>query len=178
LPRLALPAPAAALAALAVLLLAAVPAQSSDPVPDPRPALFRVGPDLHGVVVASCPGSSPLRNACEAWVPRDACGDGCWPSLAPALGFTGRLTATVWGKASDQRSDRYVALSCPYAANSQLNAAGAGTGHCTAWWSAETFCDARGCYQVLWPPFLLKGEASPLAAAPVGSWSVRVEATG
>lgn len=175
MPRLPFRAARGLVLILAVLLLAA-PVHSTPPDArfDPRPVLFSAEPILNGQVVASCGGTSPLRNLCGDPVRNDDCADGCGPNVQPGLGFTGTITALVFGKGSDG-SERHLAWSCSYTGGSQTTAFIVSTGRCGGSGNAEYLCLPE-CGLYLWPPFRLEGRAQPFqGVGPSGSWTAKVE---
>lgn len=161
------------------LLLLAVPVHSKqDDRLDPRAVVFHGDPSLLGNLVASCPGTSPMVNLCQASIRSDACDLGCGPDVAAGLAFTGTVTSLVWGKGREGEP-RYLAWSCSFVGGSHTNVLNlVNTGTCWRGGNAEAFpCpDGRpGCY-VMWAPFYLEGRAgSHQGLGPTGSWTAKVQ---
>ena len=170
----------------AALVFLGTPATSLWPI-DGLPAvgaqLFSPTPRANGESVTHCGGLSPMQNACLAGLAQDACVDkACWPNVQGGLAYTGSITAYIFGK-DRFGADRYVAYSCSYIADSATSVMGVVSGGCSGSSNAPYECNRNlqtgrtECGNYLWPPFSLKGLATPpvSGSAPLGSWSTTVE---
>lgn len=172
--------------AAVTLVVAGTPATSFDPLkglPAVGGQLFQPSPRVTGSSVASCGGLSPLSNACSSLFREDACRTAaCWPNVKGGLGYTGSITASVWGK-DRYGVDRFVSWTCDYIAGSSTQVGSVVSGGCRGASNAPYECNvntATGlteCGNWLWPPFRLAGAATPpvSGSAPVSSWTAAVE---
>jgi len=179
LPRTSLRAACAVLALLGVSFVAPVTGSVEEHWPD-RPALVVLQPSLHAWSIADCGYTSPLKNECETYP--NSCPSVCYPAALGGFGYTGRVTAYLYGKSSAQAGARdvYVAQSCAYLASSQTQVGPVDAGGCSYFATADRVCYNGDCsYYALWPPFKLRGDSGKTGngLGPAGSWTVRLLAT-
>ncbi|HEV8361744.1 MAG TPA: hypothetical protein VGR28_14945 [Candidatus Thermoplasmatota archaeon] len=142
-----------------------------------------LSPSVNGYTAQSCGGVAPRDLGCEVGVDALACVNGCVPRVSGTLGYTGVIKSILEGRNADGSSAR-AWLECSLYAGQSAKVAGNEAGYCDRYGSdAEEHCDNDPHCVIIYPPYKLRGTATPPKAAnaqagsATGTWTVSIVAT-